>query len=83
MGMWGAAQALAFALGGVVGTAGVDLARYALGTPTVAYAMVFVAEAALFLVATVLAIRIGRESAAREQFDLAVEGNHYATQAGS
>jgi len=83
MGMWGAAQALAFALGGVVGTAGVDLARYALGTPTVAYAMVFVGEAVLFLVATVLAVRIGRESAAREQFDLAVEGNHYAAQAGS
>lgn len=83
MGMWGAAQALAFAFGGIVGTAGVDIARYALGTPTIAYALVFAAEAVLFLVATVLAVRIGRESAAREQFDLAVEGTHYAVKSSS
>jgi BCD family chlorophyll transporter-like MFS transporter len=83
MGMWGAAQALAFALGGIVGTAGVDLARYSMGSPTAAYSLVFATEAVLFVVATVLAVRISRESAAREQLDLAVEGQRYATAAGS
>jgi BCD family chlorophyll transporter-like MFS transporter len=83
MGMWGAAQALAFAAGGVVGTAGVDLARWAFGTPTSAYAFVFAAEAVCFVIATLLAVRISRESAAREQLDLAVEGQRYASAAGS
>jgi len=83
MGLWGAAQALAFALGGVVGTAGVDIARFAFGTPTSAYAFVFVAEAVFFVIATVLAVRISRENAAREQLDLAVEGQRLATAAGN
>jgi BCD family chlorophyll transporter-like MFS transporter len=83
MGMWGAAQAMAFALGGVVGTAGVDLARFAFGTPTSAYAFVFTAEAVFFVIATVLAVRISREDAAREQLDLAVEGQRFATAAGN
>jgi BCD family chlorophyll transporter-like MFS transporter len=83
MGLWGAAQALALALGGVIGTAGVDLARYAFGTPTSAYAVVFAAEGVLFVVATLLAVRISRESAAREQLDLAVEGQRFATAAGN
>jgi BCD family chlorophyll transporter-like MFS transporter len=83
MGLWGAAQALAFALGGVVGTAGVDLARFAFGTPTSAYAFVFAAEAVFFVIATVLAVRISRENAAREQLDLAVEGQRFATAAGN
>jgi BCD family chlorophyll transporter-like MFS transporter len=82
MGMWGAAQALAFAAGGVAGTAGVDLARYALGDATAAYSLVFAAEAVCFVIATLLAVRISRESAAREQLDLAVEGQRYAATAG-
>ena len=55
MGLWGAAQAMAFGLGGFVGTVAVDLARRLLGSPAAAYATVFAAEAALFLVAAVLA----------------------------
>ena len=51
MGVWGAAQALAFALGGLAGTASTDLARLLLGSPAAAYAAVFAAEAALFLAA--------------------------------
>jgi len=51
MGVWGAAQALAFAVGGLVGTSSSDLARLLLGSPGAAYAAVFVGEAALFLVA--------------------------------
>ncbi len=60
MGVWGAAQGIAFGLGGFLGAAGVDLARLAFGTVVPAYAAVFVIEAALFLVAAGLAARIGR-----------------------
>ena len=55
MGLWGAAQALAFALGGLVGTGASDLARHLVGTPVLAYAAVFVGEALLFCIAAALA----------------------------
>ena len=65
MGLWGAAQAIAFGLGGLVGTAAVDVARFALGAPpAAAYALVFAADALLFLCAAVLAVRVGRSRAA-------------------
>lgn len=51
MGVWGAAQAVAFALGGLLGTSASDLARLLLGSPQAAYAWVFVGEAVLFLLA--------------------------------
>jgi MFS transporter, BCD family, chlorophyll transporter len=61
MGVWGAAQATAFGLGGLAGTAAVDAARFALGAaPAAAYAMVFAADALLFLWAAALAVRVGR-----------------------
>jgi MFS transporter, BCD family, chlorophyll transporter len=59
MGLWGASQAIAFGVGGLVGTAASDLAHWLLGAPTVAYATVFALEAVLFVVAAVLAARIG------------------------
>ena len=55
MGLWGAAQALAFGAGGLLGTGASDLARALLGAPAPAYAAVFVAEAAVFLLAARLA----------------------------
>jgi BCD family chlorophyll transporter-like MFS transporter len=55
MGLWGAAQAIAFGLGGFTGTVGVDLARRAIAAPASAYALVFIAEALLFLVAAIMA----------------------------
>jgi BCD family chlorophyll transporter-like MFS transporter len=58
MGLWGAAQAIAFAAGGLVGTGAVDLARAVLDSNAAAYAMVFAAEALLFLVASQLAARV-------------------------
>ena len=58
MGMWGAAQALAFGAGGLVGTASVDVARLVFAEPTVAYGAVFVGEAALFLASAVVAVRV-------------------------
>jgi BCD family chlorophyll transporter-like MFS transporter len=60
MGLWGAAQAVAFGLGGVFGTGASDLARWALGTPAAAYATVFAVEALLFVLAAVLASRVER-----------------------
>jgi MFS transporter, BCD family, chlorophyll transporter len=59
MGLWGASQAVAFALGGLLSAAAVDLVRYALGSPSGAYAAVFVAQAILFLMAGGLAVGIG------------------------
>ncbi len=58
MGLWGAAQAVGFAVGGVAGTAASDLARWALGSQVGAYGLVFAVEAALFVAAAVLALRI-------------------------
>jgi BCD family chlorophyll transporter-like MFS transporter len=58
MGLWGAAQAMAFAVGGVVGTGAVDLARALIAAPAVAYAVVFAFEALLFVVAARLATGI-------------------------
>jgi BCD family chlorophyll transporter-like MFS transporter len=58
MGLWGAAQAIAFGLGGLVGTVAVDLARLGFGSVAPAYAVVFVGDAALFLAASVLALTI-------------------------
>ncbi len=58
MGLWGAAQALAFALGGVTGTGAVDLLRGFGGSPERAFGAVFVAEAALYLLASWFATRV-------------------------
>jgi BCD family chlorophyll transporter-like MFS transporter len=58
MGLWGAAQAIGFAIGGLLGTAASDLARLLLGSQVAAYGAVFAAEALLFVVAAVLAARI-------------------------
>ncbi|MET0279337.1 MAG: BCD family MFS transporter [Pseudorhodoplanes sp.] len=59
MGLWGAAQAVAFGLGGFLGTAASDLARLLLGSPALAYASVFAIEAGLFVLAALLALRVG------------------------
>jgi len=58
LGLWGASQAIASALGGFLGTVFVDLARLALGSPVAAYGTVFAVEAVLFAVAAGLAARV-------------------------
>lgn len=63
MGLWGAAQAISFGIGGFVGTMASDLARLLLSSVPIAYATVFIAEAALFVVAAHLAIRMTRPAA--------------------
>jgi MFS transporter, BCD family, chlorophyll transporter len=57
MGLWGAAQAIAFGLGGFAGTMAWDLARMTIGSTSLAYPAVFASEAALFLVSAFLAMR--------------------------
>lgn len=64
MGTWGAAQAIAAALGGLFGTGASDLARRLLGSPTLAYAAAFALEALLFAVAALLAARAFAKPAA-------------------
>jgi MFS transporter, BCD family, chlorophyll transporter len=69
MGLWGAAQAVAFAVGGVVGTGASDLARWLLADTGLAYACVFAAEAGLFLAAGRLAQRIDAPATAPRSSD--------------
>jgi BCD family chlorophyll transporter-like MFS transporter len=59
MGVWGAAQAIAFGLGGFLGTVGVDLTRALTGSVAQSYMAVFTLEGFVFLVSAVLAIRVG------------------------
>jgi MFS transporter, BCD family, chlorophyll transporter len=58
MGLWGGAQAVAFGLGGLLGTGASDLSRALIGVPGTAYAAVFVLEAALFVFAAAIASRL-------------------------
>ncbi|GLS44434.1 BCD family MFS transporter [Methylobacterium brachythecii] len=58
MGVWGAAQGIAFGAGGFLGTMALDLARLFTSDPTTAYASVFAGEAVLFVGAAIIALRI-------------------------
>ncbi|MGF1474597.1 MAG: BCD family MFS transporter [Geminicoccaceae bacterium] len=60
MGLWGAAQAIAFGLGGFIGTAAIDLTRNLFAADATAYAVVFALEAVVFLVSGVLAAQVTR-----------------------
>lgn len=61
MGVWGAAQAIAFGIGGFAGTALIDIARVLIADTALAYAVVFASQAALFVVSAWLAINLGVE----------------------
>jgi MFS transporter, BCD family, chlorophyll transporter len=63
MGLWGAAQAFAFGLGGFLGTLASDIAHYLLASPDLSYALVFAAEAGLFVVAAAMAVWVHRAPA--------------------
>lgn len=58
MGLWGASQAAAFGLGGLLGTAASDLAQALLGEQRTAYAAVFGMQAIMFAVSAVVATRL-------------------------
>ncbi len=57
MGVWGAAQAIAFGIGGLIGAVGVDVGRALTGSIPATFTIVFAAEASLFVVAAMLAMR--------------------------
>ena len=71
MGVWGAAQALAFGGGGLLGTMIADVARAGLGNAALGYAVVFALEAVGFTAAIALArgVRIGAPMTAAPQRD--------------
>ncbi|ABD08684.1 light harvesting pigment MFS transporter Bch2 [Rhodopseudomonas palustris HaA2] len=60
MGLWGAAQAIAFGIGGFVGTLASDVARFILSSPALSYASVFAAEAGLFIASAAMAVWVHR-----------------------
>lgn len=57
MGLWGAAQAVAAGFGGLAGAGSADLLRLFTNIPT-AFGLVFIAEAALFVISALMALRI-------------------------
>ncbi len=65
MGLWGAAQAIAFAIGGFAGTVASDLAHLLIGSSALAYACVFAAEGVLFLFAARLALGVSATAGER------------------
>lgn len=65
MGLWGAAQAVGFGFGGLVGAGLADAARGAFGSAASAYAAVFVLEAILFAGCAAFALRMGETRPAR------------------
>jgi MFS transporter, BCD family, chlorophyll transporter len=67
MGVWGAAQAIAFGLGGFSGAAGLDAGRAVFADTGTAFIVVFAAEAMLFLIAAQLARKLGQNA---EQLEL-------------
>jgi len=78
MGVWGAAQAMAFGLGGFAGAAGLDVMRHLIASTPDAFAAVFAVEGVLFLFAAALILRLGHRPAAgspaRATFELSMRG---------
>ncbi|WP_245838162.1 BCD family MFS transporter [Niveispirillum lacus] len=60
MGVWGAAQAVSFGLGGILGSVALDVGRLITGRDASAFGLVFALEATLFIASTLVALRIGR-----------------------
>jgi len=78
MGLWGASQAIAFGLGGLLGAVAADAARYTMAEPAAAFSLVFAAEGALFLVAALLALHVGRSDADKRHLPILPAGEFLA-----
>jgi BCD family chlorophyll transporter-like MFS transporter len=78
MGVWGAAQAIAFALGGFCGAAGLDFTRHVMSSLPEAFAAVFAVEAVVFVGAGLFALRLGRSDAVGSVFRAGATGFHKA-----
>jgi BCD family chlorophyll transporter-like MFS transporter len=64
MGVMGAAQAGAFAIGGFMGAIGADVLRHAFHQPAPAFLCVFIVEAGVFLASAILASRLDQPAVA-------------------
>jgi BCD family chlorophyll transporter-like MFS transporter len=64
MGLWGAAQAIAFGLGGFFGAGAVDWGRALIGADAPAFELVFAVEGLLFLIAAAIAVQLNDRQAA-------------------
>jgi BCD family chlorophyll transporter-like MFS transporter len=58
--LWGASQAISFGAGGFLGTLASDATSHLVPSLSLSYALVFSAQAGLFLFAAVLAIWVSR-----------------------
>ncbi|MFK7830880.1 MAG: BCD family MFS transporter [Congregibacter sp.] len=67
MGLWGAAQAIAFAVGGFMGTVAIDICNVFITEPAVAYALVFSIEGGLFVVAAAIGLRLHTQNTTNRQ----------------
>lgn len=76
MGLWGAAQAISFGLGGFLGAAAIDVARTFFVDVSSAFAIVFGFEGGAFLVAAFLAARVGRTDADNLKLPVMPAGEH-------
>lgn len=63
VGVWGAAQAIAFGIGGFAGATALDLMRRLVDFPPTAFAGVFAIEALCFMAAGLVALRLERATA--------------------
>ncbi len=70
MGIFGAAQAIAFGLGSFLGTAAADIMRSLTDDDALAYGSVFAAEGVVFLVAALLALSLNTTQKPAAQADL-------------
>ncbi len=77
MGLWGAAQAIAFGLGGFLGTVAIDITRMIFESTAVAYGSVFIGEALVFLIAARLAMTIKQPNAATDRVRATTPGEGY------
>lgn len=68
LGVFGAAQAIAYAMGTMLGAIGVDIARSLAASPIRGYLVVFLMQALLFGVAAVLAMRTASSERAHDVF---------------
>lgn len=73
MGVFGAAQAIAFGAGGFAGTVVADILKAVTHSNAISYGVVFGIEAALFIISAILALRIGSSRSAANPIILAAQ----------
>lgn len=81
MGLWGAAQAIAFGVGGLLGTGASDLSHQLVQAQGTAYAYVFGFEALMFVMSAVCAVWVGRYDAPRRA-PLSPPASHHSKELG-